>query len=159
MKVTVISVGKLKEGYLRAAVSEYQKRLSRYCNLEIIELIDEKTPDFISDAMVTQIKDKEGKRILARIREKTFLIPLAIDGNQLSSEEFASFIQRKMVAGISDITFVIGGSLGLSEKVMNKADMILSFSKLTFPHQIMRVLLLEQIYRGFRIITGEPYHK
>lgn len=159
MRITVIGVGKIKEKYLEQAIGEYSKRLSRYCKLEIIQVADEKTPDGASPALEAQIKEKEGERILAQIKDGAYVIALAIDGNMLSSEELAAAMDRLGVGGVSHITFVIGGSLGLSEKVLKRADCRLSFSKMTFPHQLMRVILLEQVYRGYRINCGEPYHK
>ena len=159
MKITLITVGKIKEKYLEAAIAEYSKRLSRYCRLEIIQVADEKTPDKAGEALETQIKEKEGERILAHIKDGAYVVALAIDGKQLSSEELAALVEDLGVRGESHIQFVIGGSLGLCGKVLDRADYKLSFSKMTFPHQLMRVILLEQIYRSYRIISGEPYHK
>lgn len=159
MKVTLICVGKLKEKYLSQGVEEYQKRLSRYCTLEIIELVDEKTPDNASEALEDQIKKKEGERILKVIKEDSFCIALAIEGTMLSSEELAGKIDSLGISGTSHISFIIGGSLGLSSDVLKRADYKLSFSKMTFPHQLMRMILLEQIYRSYRIISNQPYHK
>ncbi len=159
MNITIISVGKLKEKYLKLAIEEYSKRLQRYCKLDIIELNDEKTPDNASEKEEEQIKEKEGKAILKAIKDNSYVIALDLKGKMLSSEEFASFIQDSTVRGISSFTFVIGGSLGISREVLNRADYKLCFSKMTFPHQLFRVMLLEQIYRGYRIINGEPYHK
>ncbi|SHI98520.1 23S rRNA (pseudouridine1915-N3)-methyltransferase [Clostridium amylolyticum] len=159
MNITIISVGKLKEKYLKQAVEEYSKRLQRYCKLDIIELNDEKTPDNASPKEEQQIKEKEGQAILKAIKDNSFVIALDLKGKMLSSEEFASFIQDSNTRGISNFTFVIGGSLGLSQEIINRANYKLCFSKMTFPHQLFRVMLLEQIYRGFRIIGGEPYHK
>ncbi|MCM8709626.1 23S rRNA (pseudouridine(1915)-N(3))-methyltransferase RlmH [Clostridium sp. SYSU_GA19001] len=159
MNITIITIGKLKEKYLKDAISEYTKRLSRYCRLEIIELPDEKTPDNASEKEEMQIKTKEGEAILKHIKDNMYVIALAIEGKMLSSEELAGFIKELGVKGESNIAFIIGGSLGLSKEVLNRADYKLSFSKMTFPHQLMRVILLEQVYRGFRIINGEPYHK
>lgn len=159
MKITLICVGKLKEKYLVQAVDEYSKRLSRYCSLEIVELADEKTPDNAGEALENQIKKKEGERILKALKEDSYCIALAIDGVMLSSEELADKIDTLGVSGTSHITLIIGGSLGLSEDVLKKADYKLSFSKMTFPHQLMRVILLEQLYRSYRINTNQPYHK
>ncbi|MCI7262160.1 MAG: 23S rRNA (pseudouridine(1915)-N(3))-methyltransferase RlmH [Otoolea sp.] len=159
MKITLITVGKIKEKYLEAAIAEYAKRLSRYCRLEIVQVADEKTPDGAGEALETQIKEKEGERILAHVKEGAYVVALAIDGKQLSSEELADFIAERGVRGESHIQFVIGGSLGLSDAVLRRSDYRLSFSRMTFPHQLMRVILLEQIYRSYRIINGEPYHK
>ncbi|WP_461812792.1 23S rRNA (pseudouridine(1915)-N(3))-methyltransferase RlmH [Faecalimonas sp.] len=159
MKITVISVGKLKEKYWKDAIAEYVKRLSKYCKLEIIEVADEKTPDTASETVENQIRSKEAERIMKFIKEDTYVITLEIAGKQLASEEFAHKIEKLGVQGKSHITFVIGGSIGLGQKVLNRSDYALSFSKLTFPHQLMRVVLLEQIYRSYRIINNEPYHK
>lgn len=159
MKITLITVGKIKEKFLEAAIAEYSKRLSRYCKLEIIQVADEKTPDKAGEVLETQIKEKEGERILPQIKDGSFIIALAIEGNMLDSEELARKIETLGISGISQIVFVIGGSLGLSRQVLDRADYKLSFSRMTFPHQLMRVILLEQIYRSYRIISGEPYHK
>lgn len=159
MKITLICVGKLKEKYLVQGVDEYLKRLSRYCTVEIIELPDEKTPDNASDALEESIKRKEGERILKVLKEDSYCIVLAIDGHMLTSEELANKIDTLGITGNSHITMIIGGSLGLSEDVNRRADYRLSFSKMTFPHQLMRMILLEQIYRAYRIIHNQPYHK
>ena len=159
MKITLITVGKIKEKYFTDAIAEYAKRLSRYCKLEIIEVADEKTPDGASEALENQIKEKEGERILSKIPDSAYVIALAIEGKQLSSEELADKMEKWNVGGISHLVFIIGGSLGMTPKVLNRADYKLSFSKMTFPHQLMRVVLLEQIYRSFRIRNNEPYHK
>ncbi|MCI9583975.1 MAG: 23S rRNA (pseudouridine(1915)-N(3))-methyltransferase RlmH [Clostridium sp.] len=159
MKITLITVGKIKEKYLTAAAAEYVKRLSRYCRLEIVETPDEKTPDGAGEALEEQIRNKEGGRILAHVKESAYVVALAIEGNMLSSVELARFMERLGVRGESHIQFIIGGSLGLSEDVLKRADYRLSFSRMTFPHQLMRVILLEQIYRSYRIMSGEPYHK
>lgn len=159
MKITVISVGKLKEKYLRDGIAEYVKRLGRYCKVELIEVADEKTPDGASEALEQQIKDTEGERILARIRSGDYVTALAIEGEMVDSPQLAARIEKLGIQGESSLVFVIGGSLGLSEKVLRHADWKLSFSRMTFPHQLMRMILLEQIYRSFRIIHHEPYHK
>lgn len=159
MKITIAALGKIKEKYFTLAVEEYQKRLSRYCKLEIIELQDEKTPDHSSEGLNRQIKEKEGDRILSAIKEDAFVIALAIEGDMLDSVQLSKKMEKLAVDGISSITFVIGGSLGLDDRILKRADYKLSFSKMTFPHQMMRVILLEQIYRGYRIINNEPYHK
>ena len=159
MKITLVTVGKIKERFFEDAIAEYSKRLSRYCKLEIIQVADEKTPDGASENVERQIKEKEGQRILAQIREGAYVIALAIEGKMLSSEELAGKMQKLGVEGKGHLVFVIGGSLGLSNQVLGRADYKLSFSKMTFPHQLMRVVLLEQIYRSYRIIQGEPYHK
>ncbi|MBB6629981.1 23S rRNA (pseudouridine(1915)-N(3))-methyltransferase RlmH [Clostridium algidicarnis] len=159
MNITIISVGKVKEKYLRDAIEEYSKRLKRYCKLEILEVSDEKTPDNASEKEEIQIKVKEGEAILRYIKDNAFVIALDLKGKTVSSEELANFISDLGTKGKSDLVFIIGGSLGLSQKVLERADYKLCFSKMTFPHQLFRVMLLEQIYRGFRIIKGEPYHK
>ncbi len=159
MRITLITVGKIKEKYLRDAIAEYSKRLSRYCKLEIIEVADEKTPDQASEAAEENIRNKEGERILKHIRDDMYVVTLEIGGKMLSSEEFADKINSLGVQGKSSIAFVIGGSIGLGKEVLRRSDYALSFSKMTFPHQLMRVILLEQVYRGYRIINGEPYHK
>ena len=159
MRITLLTVGRIKERYLEEAIREYAKRLGRYCRLTIAEIPDEKTPDGAGEALERQIKEKEGQRLLARIKDGDFVIALAIVGRMLSSEELAARLERLGVDGVSHIVFVIGGSLGLSEAVLRRADFSLSFSRMTFPHQLMRVILLEQIYRSYRIISGEPYHK
>ncbi|WP_320988976.1 23S rRNA (pseudouridine(1915)-N(3))-methyltransferase RlmH [Hungatella sp.] len=159
MKITLVTVGKIKEKYYTAAIEEYSKRLSRYCKLEIIQVADEKTPDNAGEALETQIKEEEGDRILASIRDGACVIALAIEGKMLDSVELSEKIASLGVSGTSQIVFVIGGSLGLSKRVLDRADYLLSFSRMTFPHQLMRVILLEQIYRGYRIMNGEPYHK
>ena len=159
MNITVITVGKLKERYFREAVEEYSTRLSKYCKLDIVEVPDEKAPENLSRAQELEIIRKEGQGILKHIREDAYVIALAIQGKLLSSEGLAEFINNLGIKGRSNVVFVIGGSLGLSEEVLRRADYQLSFSAMTFPHQLMRVVLLEQVYRGFRIIKGEPYHK
>ena len=159
MKYTVVCVGKIKEKFYAQAVEEYVKRLLRYGKIEIIEVADEETPDQASETVNRMIKDKEGERILAQIKEDTYVIALAIEGQMLDSEELAEKMEKLAISGISHIVFVIGGSLGLSEDILKRSDLLLSFSDFTFPHQLMRVILLEQIYRSFRIIRGEPYHK
>lgn len=159
MKISVITVGKIKEKYLRDAIAEYSKRLSRYCKLEIIEVADEKTPDQAGGAVEDAIRAKEGERILKFLRDDMYVITLEINGKMLTSEEFAEKMESLGVQGNSSIAFVIGGSIGLGKDVLKRSDFALSFSKMTFPHQLMRVVLLEQVYRGYRIINGEPYHK
>jgi len=159
MKITLITVGKIKEKYLKDAIAEYSKRLSKYCKLEIIEVADEKTPDNASSTVENIIREKEAERILKYVREDAYIITLEINGKPLSSEELAEKIDKLGVQGISHIIFIIGGSIGLDEEVLKKSDFALSFSKMTFPHQLMRVILLEQVYRSYRIINGEPYHK
>lgn len=159
MEIRILTVGKIKEKYLSDGIAEYAKRLGRYCKLSFFQVPDEKTPDKASDALNIQIKDTEGDRLMKYIRDQDYVIALAIDGKMLDSVELSEKIEKLGVSGISSVAFVIGGSLGLSEKVLQRADYKLSFSKMTFPHQLMRVILLEQIYRSYRIISGEPYHK
>lgn len=158
-RITIVAAGKIKEKYLRDAAAEYSKRLSRYCRLEIEEVEDEKTPDGASAAEEDQIRAKEGERLLRKIPADAYVIALAIDGREMSSEKMADWLDKLMIKGASHFVFVIGGSLGLSPEVLARSDEKLSFSKLTFPHQLARVILLEQIYRDFRIIRNEPYHK
>ena len=159
MNITLITVGKIKEKFLRDAIDEYSKRLSKYCKLEVIEVADEKTPDNASEKEELQIKEKEGAQILSKIKDNAYVIAMDLKGKTLSSEEFSSFIDNCGIQGNSNLVFIIGGSLGLSQDVLNRANYKLCFSKMTFPHQLFRAMLLEQIYRGFRIIKGEPYHK
>lgn len=159
MKITILCVGKVKEKFYRDAIDEFSKRLSRYCKLEIIEVADEKTDEQASETEIRIVKEKEGERILKNIKDDAYVITLCIDGKQLDSEELSEKIEKHGIQGISHIYFVIGGSLGLSEDVIKRADYKLSFSKMTFPHQLMRVILLEQIYRAYRIMNNEPYHK
>ena len=159
MRITLITVGKIKEKYLKDAIAEYTKRLSKYCKLEIIEVADEKTPDNASEVVEHAIRVKEAERILRYIKDDAYVITLEINGKQLSSEELADKIDKLGVQGTSHIIFIIGGSIGLGEDVLKKSDFALSFSKMTFPHQLMRVILLEQVYRSYRIISGAPYHK
>lgn len=159
MNITIISVGKLKEKYLKLGIEEFSKRLSKYCKLDMIELDDEKCPENLSDKDMEIVKNKEGQKILSKIKNNSYVIALAIDGKNLSSEELADAISKLTVRGISHITFIIGGSLGLADEVLKRADYKLSFSKMTFPHQLMKLILLEQVYRSFRINNNEPYHK
>ena len=159
MKITVLAVGKIKEKYFTGAVEEYAKRLSRFCRLELVEVPDEKMPDGAGRAQELQIRIKEGERILQKLPGSSFVVALSIDGRMLDSVELSRQMERWNVNGISHIIFVIGGSLGLSPQVLERADMKLSFSKMTFPHQLMRVILLEQVYRSYMIRSGAPYHK
>lgn len=159
MIIDVIGVGKIKEKYISDGIKEYTKRLSRYTTLNIIEVDDEKAPENLSEKDQEMIKKKEGERILSKISQDAYVIGLTIDGKGLSSEGLADKINKLMIEGNSHITFIIGGSLGLSDEVIKRAQMKLSFSKMTFPHQLMRMILLEQVYRSFRIIRNEPYHK
>lgn len=159
MKIILICVGKVKEAFYRDAIAEYGKRLSRYCKLEIIEVADEQTPDGAGENLQEQIKDKEGDRILSKIREDAYVITLEIAGKKMDSVVFSGFLEQAARKGRGQMVFVIGGSLGLAKRVLARSDQAISFSDMTFPHQLMRVILLEQIYRGFRISLNEPYHK
>jgi 23S rRNA (pseudouridine1915-N3)-methyltransferase len=159
MNITVVCIGKLKERYWTEAIQEYSKRISKYCTLAINELKEEKAPDNASAAEEMAVKESEGKSILKQIKKEAFVIALEIQGKELTSEALSEKIEALGIAGKSDLVFIIGGSLGLSEEVLARADYRLSFSKMTFPHQMMRVVLLEQIYRSFKIIRNETYHK
>jgi 23S rRNA (pseudouridine1915-N3)-methyltransferase len=159
LKFQIITVGKLKEKHLKDGIAEYLKRLQRYAVVEIVEVADEQTPDGASEAEEAQIKAKEAQRIQKYIKEDTYLIALAIEGKMFSSEQLAEKIDSLVVSGKSHVTMVIGGSLGLDDSILKQADLLLSFSKMTFPHQLMRLILVEQLYRSYRIIKGEPYHK
>ena len=159
MNIDIVCVGKVKERYLRDAIDEYRKRLSRFAKVDVIEVADEKTPEHASDTLNAQIKEKEGERILKHLRDGAFVVALAIEGDQLTSEQLAARIAQWGLHGVSHLQFVIAGSLGLDPRVLRRANMPLSFSKMTFPHQLMRVILLEQIYRAFKINAHEPYHK
>ncbi|MEW9501144.1 23S rRNA (pseudouridine(1915)-N(3))-methyltransferase RlmH [Jeotgalibacillus marinus] len=159
MKISIITVGKLKEKYLKQGIAEYTKRLGAYATIDLIEVPDEKAPENLSEADMTIVKQKEGERILSKISPDTHVITLEIGGKQLTSEQLAKQLDQLATYGKSKIAFVIGGSLGLSERVMKRSDFALSFSKMTFPHQLMKLVLLEQVYRAFRINRGEPYHK
>lgn len=159
MKVKLVTVGKLKEKYLKDGIAEYSKRLSRFAKLEMVELADEKTPDKASPAENQQIMEKEAERILGKIADREFVVVLAIEGQQFPSEKFSQLLQETTIKGFSDITFVIGGSLGLAPSVKKRANLLMSFGQLTLPHQLMRLVLVEQIYRAFMIQQGSPYHK
>ena len=159
MKITLLTVGKIKEKYFTGAIEEYSKRLSRYCKLEIVEVADEKTPDKASEAEEVMINNKEGERLKKYISDNAYVITLAINGKMLDSVELSQKIEALGISGKSHIIFIIGGSLGLCNEILERADYSLSFSKMTFPHQLMRVILLEQIYRSYRILSNEPYHK
>lgn len=159
MNISIVTVGKLKEKYLKQGIEEYLKRLTAYAKVEIIEVPDEKAPEILSETEMEQVKQKEGERILSKIHPDTHVIALAIQGKMKTSEELADGIDKLGTYGKSKIAFVIGGSLGLSDEVMKRANESLSFSKMTFPHQLMRLILVEQVYRAFRIMRGEPYHK
>lgn len=159
MNITIISVGKLKEKYLKDAVFEYSKRLSRYCKLNIIEVMDEKIPDRVSKSEENMIMQREGRRILKYLNGRSYIISLDLKGNMMTSVEFAHSLEQLTLRGNSNIIFIIGGSLGISREILQKSDYKLCFSKMTFPHQLFRIMLLEQIYRVFKILRGEPYHK
>lgn len=159
MKISIVSVGKLKEKYLKQGIQEYLKRLGAYAKVDVIEVADEKAPENMSEAEMLEVKRKEGERILSQIAPDTYVITLEINGKMLSSEQLAAKMDELATYGKSKIVFVIGGSLGISDDVQKRSDLALSFSKMTFPHQLMRLILLEQVYRGFRINRGEPYHK
>ena len=159
MKITIVTVGKIKEKYLRDAIEEYTKRLSKYCKLEIIQVADEKPPENASQTVEDQIRQKEGERILKYLKDDAYVITLEIGGNMLDSVEFSKKIENLGIQGKSHVIFVIGGSIGLGREVLKRSDYALSFSKMTFPHQLFRVLFLEQIYRAFKIMNHESYHK
>ncbi|WP_409367438.1 23S rRNA (pseudouridine(1915)-N(3))-methyltransferase RlmH [Lysinibacillus sp. 38-6] len=159
MNITIVSVGKLKEKYLKMGIDEYVKRLGGYAKMELIEVPDEKAPEQLSEAEMEIVKKKEGERILAKLSPDTYVIALAINGKMKTSEEMAADIESLMTYGKSKIAFVIGGSLGLHDDVLKRADEKQSFGKMTLPHQLMKLVLIEQIYRSFRIMKGEPYHK
>jgi 23S rRNA (pseudouridine1915-N3)-methyltransferase len=159
MKITLISVGKLKEKYLKEGIAEYIKRLSRFCDLQLVEVEDEQAPETLSAMQEEQVKKKEAARILAKVKEGTYLIILDVKGQRKTSEGLAAAFQDCFTSGRSNITFIIGGSLGLDPELLKKADLRLSLSDMTFPHQLTRLIILEQIFRAFKIIHGETYHK
>ncbi|GAB0170231.1 23S rRNA (pseudouridine(1915)-N(3))-methyltransferase RlmH [Lysinibacillus sp. CTST325] len=159
MNITIVSVGKLKEKYLKMGIDEYVKRLGGYAKMDLIEVPDEKAPEQLSEAEMEIVKKKEGERILSKISPDTYVIALAINGKMKTSEQMAADLESLMTYGKSKIAFVIGGSLGLHDDVLKRADEQQSFGKMTLPHQLMKLVLVEQIYRSFRIMKGEPYHK
>ncbi|MDW7670326.1 MAG: 23S rRNA (pseudouridine(1915)-N(3))-methyltransferase RlmH [Bacillota bacterium] len=159
MQINLIVVGKIKEKYLVNGIAEYTKRLSRYCTLRVFEVADEKAPEKLSESDMTAVKNQEGERILKQIKEGMYVIVLDLEGKTLSSETFAAKLERLSLQGNSQVALIIGGSLGLSNAVLQRADEKISFSKMTFPHQLMRLILLEQLYRSYRINRNEPYHK
>lgn len=159
MNITIVTVGKLKEKYLKMGIEEFSKRLGAYTKIDLIEVADEKAPESLSIADMEIVKKKEAERILAKVGVDAYVIALAIEGKMKTSEELATGIESLMTYGRSKVVFVIGGSLGLHDSVLKRADELLSFSKMTFPHQMMKLILLEQVYRAFRIMKGEPYHK
>lgn len=158
ININIICVGKLKEDYLKEAILEYSKRLSKYCNLKIIEISDEKLPNKINESIIQEVKNKEGLKILENIKKDAYVFPLDLKGKQFTSEEFSKKIENITVRGFSTITFIIGGTLGISNEVLEKANELISFSKMTFPHQLIRVFLLEQLFRAFKILNNETYH-
>ena len=159
MKITILCVGKIKEKFYKDAIAEYTKRLSKYCKLEIIEVADEKTPDNASELLETQIKEKEALRMIQKLKDDVYIFTLEIEGKKFSSESFSKELETLAIKGKSHICFIIGGSLGLHKSITDLSNQSISFSNMTFPHQLMRVILCEQIYRAFRIKNGEPYHK
>ncbi|WP_431802231.1 23S rRNA (pseudouridine(1915)-N(3))-methyltransferase RlmH [Halobacillus andaensis] len=159
MKITIVTVGKLKEKYLKQGINEYIKRLTPYAKVDIVEVPDEKAPENLSEAQMLEVKQKEGERILSKIQQDAYVITLEIEGKQLTSEKLAKQLDDLATYGKSKVAFVIGGSLGLSDDVLKRSDYGLSFSKMTFPHQLMRLMLVEQVYRAFKIMRNEPYHK
>ncbi len=158
LNINIICVGKIKENYLKDAISEYSKRLSKFCNLTFIEILDEKLPNKINDSTINEVKVKEGLKILDNLKKDSYIIALDLKGRQFSSEEFAEKIENITVRGYSSITFIIGGTLGMSTDVLDKVNELICFSKMTFPHQLIRVFLLEQIFRSFKILNNETYH-
>ncbi|WP_147802556.1 23S rRNA (pseudouridine(1915)-N(3))-methyltransferase RlmH [Alkalicoccus halolimnae] len=159
MQITIICVGKLKEKYLKQGIAEFEKRLQSYCRLSLIEVPDEQAPENMSEKEVEQVKEKEGARVLSKVKETQHVIALDLGGKQRTSEQFASELDKLSIHGKSQIAFIIGGSNGLSGSVLTRANDTISFSKMTFPHQLMKLILVEQVYRAFRIMKGEPYHK
>lgn len=158
LNINIICVGKLKENYLKEASLEYSKRLSKYCNLNIIEISDEKLPNKINNSIISEIKEKECNKILNNIKKDSYTIALDLKGKQYKSEEFSNKIENITVNGFSTINFIIGGTLGLTEELLKKSNELICFSKMTFPHQLIRVFLLEQLFRGFKISNNETYH-
>lgn len=159
LNINILCVGKIKENYLKEAINEYSKRLSKYCNLNIIEVADEVVPNKLSENVIEEIKNKEAGKMLEQLKKETYLISLDLKGKQYTSEEFSQKIQDIAVQGNSSITFVIGGTLGIGKEVLDKSKEKLCFSKMTFPHQLIRVFVLEQIFRAFKISSGETYHR
>ncbi|MBE1556492.1 23S rRNA (pseudouridine(1915)-N(3))-methyltransferase RlmH [Sporosarcina limicola] len=159
MNIIILTVGKLKEKYLKMGIEEFTKRLGSYAKIDLIEVTDEKAPESLGEADMEIVKKKEAERILAKIGADAYVISLVIEGKMKTSEQLAADLDSLMTYGRSKVVFVIGGSLGLHDSVMTRSDELLSFSKMTFPHQMMKLILLEQVYRAFRIINGAPYHK
>ncbi len=156
--ISIICVGKLKEKYLKDATEEYLKRLSRYCKIDVIELQDESLPSKLNESLIDDIKEKEGKKIIEFIKNSSYVLTLDLKGKQFTSEEFSEKIENISIQGYSEVTFIIGGTLGLSKEVIDNSNELISFSKMTFPHQLIRVFLLEQIFRAFKISRNETYH-
>lgn len=159
MKITIVAVGKIREDWIKNGIAEYQKRLSKFCKFEILEVTEEQAPENLSPQEIINVKNAEGEKILAKIRQDAYKVSLVIDGKQLTSPQLAEHISLQAVSGISEIAFIIGGSNGLSDDVINQSNLHLSFGKFTYPHQLMRLILTEQVYRAFKIISREPYHK
>ncbi len=159
MKITIAAVGKLKERYLKDGIAEYVKRLSRFADVELVEVDDEHAPESLSEAQEIQVKQREAERLLKRVKDGSYVILLDLAGRQTGSEDFAAKLEDIMLSGGSHITFIIGGSLGLDQSLIDAANYRLCLSKMTFPHQLARLILLEQIYRAFKIMKGEIYHK
>lgn len=159
MRITILTVGKIREQYLVQGIEEYLKRLGRYATVQIIEVAEEQAPETLSDAEQAQVRARESERLLKHLKDSQYVIALAIDGKQFTSEDFAAHLQSLAVSGRSDLALLIGGSLGLDSSALQRADLQLSFGKFTYPHQLMRMMLVEQLYRAFKIIKGEPYHK
>lgn len=159
VNITIVTVGKLKEKYLKMGMDEFDKRLKAYAKMNLVEVADEKAPESLSEADMELVKKKEADRILAKIPTDAYVIALAIEGKMKTSEQLAADMEALMTYGRSKVVFVIGGSLGLHDSIYKRADELLSFSKMTFPHQMMKLILMEQVYRAFRIMKGEPYHK
>jgi len=159
MHITILAVGKVREKYLAQGIEEYLKRLGRYATVQIVEVTEEQAPETLSDAEQIQVKARETERLLKQVKDGQYVIALAIDGKQLTSEAFAAHLQELAVSGRSDVVLLIGGSLGLAPAALQRADLQLSFGKFTYPHQLMRLMVVEQVYRGFKIMKGEPYHK
>lgn len=158
LNINIICVGKLKENYLKDAAAEYSKRLSKYCNLKFIEIQDEKLPNKINDSVICEVKEKECNKILENIKKDSYVMALDLKGKQFTSEEFSSKLEDITVKGFSTINFIIGGTLGLTEEVLKKSNELISFSKMTFPHQLIRIFLEEQLFRAFKISNNETYH-
>ena len=159
MNITIVTVGKVKDKYLKMGIEEFSKRLKLYAKVNVVEVADEKAPESLSDADMEIVKKKEADRILAKIGANDYVISLAIEGKMKTSEKLAADLESLMTYGRSKVSFVIGGSLGLHESIYKRSDELLSFSKMTFPHQLMKLILLEQVYRAFKIMKNEPYHK